>query len=112
MQIVSHRFLFIHYYYVMNTLNQLSRTIINLRLSHAVSNISEKKFVYSFEVGSHRIVHPMRTITDGTDRILVTPNLIAISDHGNGQLDNAFSDSIDHYYSEKLLKVIELFYSN
>lgn len=82
----------------MNALKILT-TALQIRLSFAVSNISDKKYVYSFEVGSSRIVHPMRTMSDGTDRILITPNLLAIADHGNGQLNNAFSDNVDPYYS-------------
>lgn len=82
----------------MNTLKTLTTTLQKC-LRFRVSNISEKKYVYSFEVGSSRIVHPMRTMSDGTDRILITSNLLAIADHGNGQLNNAFSDNIDPYYS-------------
>lgn len=82
----------------MNALKVLTNAL-QIRLSFAVSNISDKKYVYCFEVGSSRIVHPMRTMSDGTDRILITPNLLAIADHGNGQLNNAFSDNIDPYYS-------------
>lgn len=83
--------------YVMNTLKSL-KTLLR-RNRFAVSNISDKKYVYSFEVGSSRIVHPMRTMTDGTDRMLITPHMLAIADHGNGQLNNSFSDNADPYYS-------------
>ena len=96
----------------MNRLKLLTDAAFHMRPRFAVSNISEKKYVYSLEVGSSRIVHPMRTMSDGTDRMLVTPNLLAIADHGNGQLNNAFSDDPNPYYSEKLLKVIESFYIN
>lgn len=56
-----------------------------------VSNVSKKKFKYSFEVGSVRKIHPMRELSQGTDRLLITPNLIAVTDHGTGAINKQFS---------------------
>lgn len=56
-----------------------------------VSNVSKKKFKYSFEVGSARKIHPMRELSMGTDRLLITPNLIAVTDHGAGTINKQFS---------------------
>lgn len=56
-----------------------------------VSNVSKKKFKYSFEVGSTRKIHPMRELSQGTDRLLITPNLIAVTDHGTGAINKQFS---------------------
>jgi len=55
-----------------------------------VSNVSEKAFKYSFDVGSARVVHPMRELSMGTDRLLITSNLIAVSDHGEGTIGKRF----------------------
>jgi len=45
-----------------------------------VANISEKKYVYSFEAGFDKRIHPMRNLTGGTDRLIITPHLLAIAD--------------------------------
>lgn len=46
-----------------------------------VSNISKKTYKYVFKTASVQKLHPMRNLTNGTDRILISPNLIAIADH-------------------------------
>jgi hypothetical protein len=46
-----------------------------------VSNISKKTYNYVFETASAHKIHPMRNLSNGTDRLLLTPNLIAIADH-------------------------------
>lgn len=48
------------------------------------SNVSEKKYVYSFEAGVDKRVHPMRNLTGGTDKVIVTPHLLAIADDDIG----------------------------
>jgi hypothetical protein len=69
----------------MHKFKDISRSIsLSLISKRFVSNISEKKFKYSFDVGSVQKIHPMRSLSDGTDRLLITPNLIAISDYGLG----------------------------
>ena len=45
-----------------------------------VSNISEKKYVYSFEAGVDKRIHPMKNLSGGTDKLIVTPHLLAITD--------------------------------
>jgi len=51
-----------------------------------VSNVSQKKLVYSFEAASSYHLHPKRNFVDGTDRFIIMPNLIVITDHGTGRL--------------------------
>ncbi len=45
-----------------------------------VSNVSEKKYVYSFEAGVDKRQHPLRNLSGGTDKLIVTPHLLAIAD--------------------------------
>lgn len=47
-----------------------------------VANVSKKTYKYVFESASVQKIHPMRNLTNGTDRLLLTPNLIALADHG------------------------------
>lgn len=78
-------------------------------LAYSVSNISEKQARYSFECGSVQKIHPTRTINNGTDRILITPNLIAISDFG-GQTIKSNSAYLDDTFSNKLLSILKFFF--
>jgi hypothetical protein len=54
----------------------------------------------------------MRTLSDGTDRLLITSNLLAITDHGSGSFDRNYSENLDGTYAEKLLKVLRSFFYN
>jgi hypothetical protein len=94
----------------MNIGKQLSRVLLGAAPRRHVSNVSEKKFTYSFEVGSIRKIHPMRQLSDGTDRLLLTPHLLAITDHGAGKSTQKYSENLDDSYAEKLLRVIRGFF--
>lgn len=59
-------------------MKKLSRILRSPRFF--VANVSEKKYVYSFEAGYDRRIHPMRNLTGGTDKLIVTPHLLAIAD--------------------------------
>jgi hypothetical protein len=58
------------------------------RIIYNVANISEKENHYVFETASMQKIHPLRNFSQGTDRILITTNLIAIADHGAPDSDN------------------------
>lgn len=48
-----------------------------------ISNVSKKKFQYSFETGVSNKPHPKRNLINGADKIYVSDHLIMIADHGN-----------------------------
>lgn len=48
-----------------------------------VSNISKKTYRHYFDAASQHYIHPLRSLSSGTDRLLVTPNLLAIADTGD-----------------------------
>lgn len=58
------------------------------RIVQYVANYSEKENHYVFEAAAMQMVHPIRNIAKGTDRILVTPSLLAIADHGTPDIDS------------------------
>lgn len=41
----------------------------------------------------------MRTLSDGTDRVLITPNLIALTDNGSGMVNKKYSENLDGTYA-------------
>jgi hypothetical protein len=73
-----------------------------------VSNVSKKKLVYEFESACAYRLHPKRIFADGTDRSLITPNLIALTDHGNGKIGK-HQVILDDTFATKLLKVMKWF---
>jgi hypothetical protein len=79
------------------------------RLVFQVSNISQQQVKYSFEAASVKKIHPMRNLSGGTDRLLVTPNLLVMADHGSPTLVKN-SANLDDSFSTKLLAVLDLFF--
>lgn len=61
---------------------------ITTLLKHTVANQSEKQYRYSFETAYRQKIVPIRSLDNGTDRLLVTPNLIALADHGKQSAAN------------------------
>ena len=50
-----------------------------------MSNVSKKAYRYHFETASEKHIHPMKGVFGGTDRMLVTPQLLVLADTGHGE---------------------------
>lgn len=79
------------------------------KLVALVSNVSKKTYKYVFETASVQKIHPMRNLSNGTDRLLLTPNLIAIADH-TGQDESSKPTYIEQTYAPKLLRILQHFF--
>lgn len=51
----------------------------------------------------------MRMLADGTDRLLITSNLIVLADHGGGNLTK-HSENLDPAFTDRLIKIINSFF--
>ena len=64
----------------------ISKAIFRRFFNFAVAKVSKKDIRYSFEAVSVQKTHPIRQLSEGTDRIVITPNLLILTDHGAGTL--------------------------
>ena len=78
-------------------------------LSSGVANVSKKEARYSFESACVKKIHPVRKLSEGTDRILVTPHLLVMADHGSQTLKKD-SANLDDSFTNKLLSILKLFF--
>jgi hypothetical protein len=79
------------------------------RITYHVANYSEKENHYVFETAALQKVHPLRNLAQGTDRILVTPSLLAIADHGTPDIE-VDDHNLEDNYTKRLLAVIKYLY--
>lgn len=83
--------------------------LLNSLVGYRVSNISKKEVRYCFDAVSVQKIHPTRNLSQGTDRLLVSPNLLVMADHGC-QTPERKGVNLDDSFSKKLIAIINSFF--
>ena len=60
-------------------------------------------------------IHPLRNLSKGTDRLLITPHLLVLSDHGTHYLNSERqlpqeAEGEDHLFADRLLPTLKYLY--